>query len=500
MSQHLPILPILLPLAVALTLLIGRLRLRTRRGVAVVAVAVQLVVAVWLVAGSGQGLVMTYALGDWAAPFGIVLVVDRLAALMVAITAVLSACCLLHSISLDRDRGLHFHPLFQFQVMGIQGAFLTGDLFNLFVFFELLLIASYALVTQGGTRPRLAAGFHYIVINLTGSSLFLIAVALIYNELGTLNMAHIADLIRTQQPGEFTLVPVAVALLFLVFAIKAAVFPLGFWLPRAYAAAAAPVAGLFAVMTKVGVYALLRLYYLWLADLSLPWVARVTDALVVAGGLTLGIATLGVLGSTRLRQLNSWLIVAGAGTLVMALGAGSAAPLSAVLYYMVHSTWLGAVGFLLADGLDWAGSSDRFDTEPSQPQPPHPLSLVFMVFAVAVAGLPPLSGFFGKLLLLQGTAQWVHQGWYWALVLASSLVVAVALARAGSRMFWTTAAPVQAPAPGWRLVPLGALVGASVLWVMGADPVVQFLEATGMQIRDPDSMVGALVPPVLEGS
>lgn len=260
LADHLPILPVAIP---ALAAPFALLSMRRRRGLAVgigfAACVVQLAVAVLLMEQVSGGTILAYALGDWPAPFGIVLVADRLAALMLVLTAVLALIVLTHAVVTRADRkGWHFHPLFQFQLMGLNGAFLTGDLFNLFVFFEVLLIASYGLMLHGQGPARLKAGVQYVVVNLVGSALFLIALGMLYALTGTLNMADMGLAVREVAPEDQGLLRIAALLLASVFALKAAVVPLHLWLPRTYAAATPAVAALFAIMTKVGVYSLIR--------------------------------------------------------------------------------------------------------------------------------------------------------------------------------------------------------------------------------------------------
>jgi multicomponent K+:H+ antiporter subunit D len=216
-------------------------------------------VALYLAGVAATGTVHSYLLGNWKAPFGIVLALDRLSALMLVLTAVVAVASVLYARGgaargAHDEQGPHYHALFQFQLMGLNGAFLTADLFNLFVFFEVLLIASYGLLLHGGGASRLKAAIHYVGFNLTGSALFLIAVALLYGITGTLNMADLAQRVAVLGPEKATLVRSAALLLIVVFGVKAALLPLYFWLPDTYRAAAAPVAALFAIMTQVGVY------------------------------------------------------------------------------------------------------------------------------------------------------------------------------------------------------------------------------------------------------
>ncbi|MFT7147867.1 MAG: multicomponent K+:H+ antiporter subunit D, partial [Yoonia sp.] len=260
--NHWLIAPIILPAMLApFIVLAARYHIGIQRVFSIAGVLALIAIAAGLVWGASDGTIMLYLLGDWAAPFGIVLVGDRLSTMMVLLTAVLALFVLLYAVASGwDDRGRHFHALFQFQLMGIMGAFLTGDLFNLFVFFEVLLIASYGLMIHAGGDARLRAGVQYVLFNLIGSTLFLFALGAIYAETGTLNMADLANRVALIGPEGTVGIRVAAVLLLLVFAIKAAVVPLHFWLPSSYAEAPAPVAALFAIMTKVGAYAIIRVY------------------------------------------------------------------------------------------------------------------------------------------------------------------------------------------------------------------------------------------------
>lgn len=226
----------------------------------VVATLALLIVAIALLrqADTGPLRVAVYLAANWPAPFGIALALDRLSALMLLLTAIMALGSLLYSLARWHRAGVHFHPLFQLQLMGLNGAFLTADLFNLFVFFEILLAASYGLLHGSGPQ-RVKAGLHYIAVNLVGSSLFLIGVALIYGVTGTLNMADVAVRIGQVEASDRMLMEAGAAILGVAFLTKAGAWPLNFWLPTSYAAASPPAAALFSIMTKVGVYVILRL-------------------------------------------------------------------------------------------------------------------------------------------------------------------------------------------------------------------------------------------------
>ena len=267
--NHALILPILLPAVVGAVLVIAARYDRVlARVLSLASMVLMLAIALGLFVLASDGSVRTYALGAWPAPFGIVLVLDRLAALMLLLGAVLGLGVLLYASNGWDQRGKHFHPLYQFQLMGINGAFLTGDFFNLFVFFEILLIASYGLMVHGGGGLRVKAGVQYVVTNLVGSSVFLIAVGMIYSVTGTLNMADLARIVPQVPAADQALLQTGAVLLLLVFAVKAALVPLHFWLPGTYANAPGPVAALFAIMTKVGAYSIIRLYVLALVMIA----------------------------------------------------------------------------------------------------------------------------------------------------------------------------------------------------------------------------------------
>ena len=346
--SHLIIAPILIPaLAGMLLLLEVRERHRLRRITGLLACVALLAVSILLLRQAWEGGYTVYQLGNWQAPFGIVLVLDRLSALMVLLTAVLAFPALLYASCGDDRRGANFHGLFQFQLMGVNGAFLTGDLFNLFVFFEVLLIASYGLALHGRGPERVRAGLHYVVLNLVGSALFLIALGLIYGTTGTLNMADFAVKAQALTGSDATLLSVAVLLLWVVFGLKAALFPLYFWLPATYAGATAGVAALFAIMTKVGFYAILRVYAL--GFVAGPFAGLGQQALWWLALVTLLLACIGVLGARRLGVLVAYLVVMSVGTLVASLAYGALDAVAPALYYLVHSTLVCGALFLLND-------------------------------------------------------------------------------------------------------------------------------------------------------
>ena len=348
---HLLIIPVVLPALLApFIILAARHHIGIQRAFSVAGVVAMIAIALGLVAQTSDGTVLLYQLGNWAAPFGIVLVGDRLSTMMLLLMAVLALFVLLYAIGSRWDqRGAHFHVLFQFQLMGIAGAFLTGDLFNLFVFFEVLLIASYGLMIHAGGNARLRAGVQYVLFNLLGSTLFLFALGAIYAETGTLNMADLA--MRAQLIGADATVGIRVAavLLILVFAIKAAIVPLHFWLPSSYAEAPPPVAALFAIMTKVGAYAIIRVYtMIFPVDLEVTSGLHGTWLLPVAM-LSLAVGAVGVLAAKKLDRLVAFAVISSMGMVMVAVGMFTQESIASALYYMIHSTLAAGALFLIVD-------------------------------------------------------------------------------------------------------------------------------------------------------
>ena len=488
--NHWIVAPVLLPLmlgAVLAWLSDGRTLLQRRLSLA--ASLALLLVSLLLVQVASHGQIQVYSLGNWQAPFGIVLVLDRLSALMVLATAVLALLVNLYACSGDDSRGRYFHALFQFQIAGICGAFLTGDLFNLFVFFEILLIASYALLLHGGGNQRLRSAVHYVVLNLIGSTLFLLGAGLVYGVSGTLNMADIARFVQQAEGDSLHLMHAAGWILVLVFGLKAAFLPLHFWLPRAYASATAPVAALFAIMTKVGLYAILR--FVTLIYGAEPGTANAFDLDLLFGIalLTLLLGAFGAFAADTLHSMLAWLVLVSVGTLLAGISLASEQSITASLYYLLHSTWGIAGMFLLADLIarQRGKMAARLRTGPPLLTPAR-LGGLFFVGAIATAGLPPFSGFIGKLSLLQ-SASGTQAAWLWPALLFAGFVVIVALSRAGSQLFWQQSTATTEPVETLQPLRYGTallLTGSAVLLLLAAGPAMDYCLATAQQLLQPE--------------
>ncbi|PIE44382.1 MAG: monovalent cation/H+ antiporter subunit D [Gammaproteobacteria bacterium] len=496
--QHLPILPILIPLLAGVSMLLPPLCASIGRqrffGVSLMLI-LTVTAAILLVASHQQGTQM-YILGGWPPPFGIVLVADRLSTLMVLLTAVLGLGAHLYACAGDDNKGMYFHPLFMFQIMGINGAFLTGDIFNLFVFFEVLLIASYALLIHGGGKQKTKANVHYVIMNLVGSSIFLFALGILYGTIGSLNIVDMANKVPLLAEPEQALAKAGGLLLLVVFGLKAAMLPLHFWLPRTYSAASAPVAALFAIMTKVGIYSILRVHTMIfgegagaLANIAAPWLWPLAV-------LTLTIGAIGVLASPSLRLTTANLVIVSIGTLLFAIAMQRESATSAALYYMIHSTLVTGALFLIADIIirQRGQAEDRYVVARKMKHGKL-TGIAFFMAALTVVGIPPLSGFVGKILILQA-AQYGHEiAWVWPFVLLGGLVSLVALSRAGTTIFWRHVGESgnNEPIPPLKLIAVALLLSASPLLVVCGKPISDYTHLAAAQLHDSAQSVDALI-------
>ncbi|MHA6194146.1 monovalent cation/H+ antiporter subunit D [Pseudomonas wadenswilerensis] len=538
--QQLIVAPILLPLlTAALLLLLGEKRRPLKARINLLSTLTGLGIAICLllwVKDQGQATsIGVYLPGNWAAPFGIVLVLDRLSALMLVLTGIVGTSALLFALARWDRAGASFHALFQIQLMGLYGAFLTGDLFNLFVFFEVLLAASYGLLLHGSGRARVKAGLHYIAINLFASSLFLIGAAMLYGVTGTLNMADLAMKIPLVPESDRGLLHAGAAILAIAFLAKAGIWPLNFWLVPAYSSASAPVAALFAIMTKVGFYTVLRLWTLLFSGQAGASAFFGGEWLVYGGLATLAVAAVSILAAQRLERMASLSILVSAGTLLAAIGFGQTALTSAALFYMVSSTLALCALFLLAELIERSRAAndlaldDDLDALPSpleSLQPPKginlddeqkavvgqiiPWTMAFLGFsfiacALLIIGMPPLSGFVGKFSLItalfnpQGMgvptdAPLPASGWaLLALLILSGLASLIALVRLGVQRFWK---PQERPSPLLRLyecVPIVALLGLCVVLSLWAEPLMRYAQDTAASLADPSTYIESVL-------
>ncbi|MDH1799693.1 monovalent cation/H+ antiporter subunit D [Acinetobacter johnsonii] len=506
-TEYTPIFSILIPAITAFILVLlgnpgsGSLaqdwRQPWRRGISYTSGLLGLFTAVNYLIFASSGQISVYNLGEWAAPFGIVLVLDQLSALMLVLTYGLAVPVMWFASKEWDERGRYFHAMCHFLLMGLTGAFLTGDLFNLFVFFEILLMASYVLLLHGQGKARFQLGIHYVTINLLASALFLIGLGMIYGSVGSLNMADVARLMPLLEGDQHRIAVAGGLLLFTVFGIKAAMLPVGFWLPKTYAVATTPVAALFTIMTKVGIYAILRVNGTVFDDAISREILQYI--LLPIGLITSVYGVIGAMGAERLRRFIGFMILSSVGTILIAISLFNTLAWAAALYYLVHSTIIAAAFYILSG---WITSQrgefkDHFKIAPQMKQ--HKVvALTYFTIALMMAGLPPFSGFLGKVFILQATAHSPYQLLIIVTVLVVSLLSIIAFTRVGFVIFWRAtkpednpdeaayaayqALPEQAPKRNDKTIYL-LLVGLMAYMVF-AGPIQKYTYQTAEQIQD----------------
>ncbi len=495
MADYLVLLPLILPLFLAILTLLVWHKLVWQRVVAVSGSALLLGCGLALLGLVEREGIQVVQVGNWPPPYGISLVVDRLSALMVTVASGLALLIAVFSLgSMDEARlRFGFYPLFFVLLMGVCGAFITGDIFNLYVWFEVMLMASFVLIALGGERAQLEGALKYVILNLLSSALFLTATAVLYSLTGTLNMADLSIRLRaTIAPDLVT----TVAVMYMVaFSIKAAVFPLFFWLPASYHTPPVTVTALFSgLLTKVGVYALVRVFtLLFLAD-----VAFTHTLLLVLGGLTMVTGVLGAAAQYDIRRLLSFHIISQIGYLLMGLGLFSQSSLAATLYFMVHVIMAKAVLFLVAEVMYRLGGTFDLRRLGGLYRAYPWLALGFLIPALSLAGIPPLSGFFGKLALVQAGLA-LGQGVIVGVSLGVSLLTLFSMTKIWQEAFWKPAESALRPLSGsWGqrfaliapIVVMGLITIGLGLW---AEPLYAFALRAAAQLLDPGLYVAAVM-------
>ncbi|MGB3847395.1 MAG: monovalent cation/H+ antiporter subunit D [Sphingopyxis sp.] len=527
--QHLIVLPILLPLvASALMLSLNERRRATKRTLSLATAAILIGIAATLLWFARDGGPTAYRLGDWPSPFAITLVADRLSAMMLLLTSILGFTSLFYATARWDRSGPRFHALFLLLLMGINGAFLTGDIFNLFVFFEVLLAASYGLILHGSGTERTSASLHYIAINIAASLLFLTGVALIYSVTGTLNMADLALRISKVDPNDLALLESGAAILGVAFLVKAGIWPLSFWLPRTYAAASPPVAAVFAVMTKVGIYIILRLSFLLFGKDSGGAAGFANEVLLYAGLATMAFGILGILAARQLTRIAGHYVLVSSGILLAAIGIGGEALTAALLFYLVSSTLAVSALYLIIEPTErnadeddiiegiaepvfddeYVGGIEEKETEVGTVIPGTIAILGggFIFCALLLAGLPPLSGFIAKFALIDALfSHVVIAPSHWimiALIILSGLATMISMTRAGIDLLWTPGEDSPSRLSVIEVTPIGLLLAVCLALMLAAGPVMDFMQDTAAALYEPAGYIDAagLAAPAVEAS
>lgn len=493
-------LPVILALAGAGVAVVGWGRIALQRVVSVVTLSLVLVVSIALLIGADRYGPLSMTVGGWPPRMGIVLIVDRLSALMLVISATVTLGVLLYSVgqgtaSSDEERADEgaplpiFHPTMLVLSAGVSNTFITGDLFNLYVGFEILLASSFVLLTLGGSAPRIRAGISYVVVSLLSSVIFLSAIALLYAATGTVNMAELAQ--RLDAVPEATRLVLQLMLL-VGFAVKAAVFPVFGWLPDSYPTAPAPVTAVFAgLLTKVGVYSIMRTQTLLFPD------GRLTELLLWAALATMVIGILGAVAQDDIKRMLSFTLVSHIGYMIFGVGVGTAAGISAAIFYVAHHITVQTTLFLVIGLIERCGGSTSLSRLGGLARLAPFLAVLFFVPAMNLAGIPPFSGFLGKVGLIQaGAAQGT---WLTSTLIAGSLLTSLltlyAIARVWSRAFWEAppadvrAGPVRLPRG--MVAPAAALVAVGLSLTVLAGPLYRVTDRAAADMLDRDPYIEA---------
>ena len=472
-------------------------RNRLQRGVTVGAMVLTLILNAFMLANVWNQGPQVVHLGDWAAPYGIVMVVDQLSALMLVVSVVVSLAVLIYAVSEGVASGDDegpisiFYPTFLLLVAGVSHAFLAGDLFNLYVGFEILLTASYVLLTMGGTAQRIRAGVTYVVVSVISSILFLISLGMIYGATGTVNMADLSVKLADLPQG--TQMQLHLMLL-IAFGVKAAIFPLSFWLPDSYPTASAPVTAVFAgLLTKVGVYSIIRT-----ETLLFPG-TQIKDLLMWVALLTMIVGILGALAQIDIKRMLSFTLISHIGYMIFGIALGTQAALAAVVYYIAHHIVIQTSLFLVAGLIERRGGSTNVDRLAGMLKISPLLGVLYMIPALNLGGIPPFSGFLGKVALLEAG---IEAGTWLSYLLVGvsvfvSLLTLMALIRVWNRVFLRNVDDAEYPDPvlrattaeGRRPRTSRAVAGKSGSRFSGRSPVVLL----------PRTMVGATTALVAVG-
>lgn len=491
--DNLLILPILIPVLAGILFILCRQYIRFQRYASLFVALLQTAVSLLMIARVSEHGVQVLELGGWAAPYGIVLVADMFASILVCVTAIVSFACIWYSFrSIGNGREAYFfYPIVQFLIVGVSGSFLTGDIFNLFVFFEVMLISSYVLIVLGGTKLQLRESIKYLLINIVSSTLFVVGVAFLYRLTGTLNMAHLSR--RVAEAGMDGMLLVISLFFMIVFSLKAALF-LYYWLPGSYGAPPAVIVALFsALLTKVGIYALFRMFTL--IFYHEPQVTHTILAWMAAFTLILG--TVGALAYRDARQIMVYNVVAGVGFIILGLAAATEASYSGAVYYLIHDMIVKALLFLAGGAIIKMAGTANLTRMGGYIQSQPLLGWIFFATAVSLAGIPPLSGFIGKLLILQGS---FDQGFYvvGGVGLLTSLLLFYSLLKMFMSAFWGEERAteeekrVRQPITGW-IGPCAVLLLLTIFVGVGAEWIQPYVQQAAETLSNPEIYIQAVL-------
>lgn len=489
--NNLVIVPLLIPLLFGVVLLFFKNNVRLQRGLSIISFSAMIGFTTYLIYVVSMDGIQTLYLGGWKPPFGIVLVADMFASLLVLTSSIVGLAVLLYSfrgIGEEREE-FYYYPLVHFLLLGVCGSFLTGDIFNLFVFFEVMLMSSYALIVLGGTRIQLRETLKYVLINIVSSTLFVIAVAYLYAITGTLNMADLS--VRVAEAGQGGLLTVVSILFLIVFSLKAGLF-LYFWLPGSYSAPPAPIAALFGgLLTKVGIYAIFRTF-----TLIFYHQPEITHTLIaVLAGLTMILGSLGAIGSWDVKKIIAYNVVIAAGFICFGLAIFSTVGIAGAILYLMHDMIIKALLFLLAGTMIGIAGTSNLKQMGGLIKNHPALGWMFFISALALAGVPPLSGFIGKLLIIQGG---LEAKFYWlvGISLVTSLLILYSVMKIFINGFWGEVKLSKEEEKGTTkglLYPCASLVAISIAFGLGVEFIYPYVGQAAETLMNPEIYIQAVL-------
>ncbi|MEH7389892.1 Na+/H+ antiporter subunit D [Bacillus sp. JJ1503] len=489
--NNLVILPIIIPLIAGLVLILFRRNIFFQRLLSILAIMAIGVVSVSLMSQIKVNGIQTLQAGGWSPPYGISIVADMFSAILLMSASIVALFCLIfsfHSIGAEREKH-YFYPFYLFLITGVNGSFLTGDIFNLFVCFEVMLISSYVLISLGGTKLQLRESIKYILINVLSSSLFLVAIAYLYAMLGTLNFAHLS--LRVAEAGQDGLLTTVSLLFLIVFGMKAALF-LFFWLPGAYSAPPTAIAAIFAaLLTKVGIYALFRTF-----TLVFYHKPEVTHFIIgILGALTMLLGAIGAIAYWDIKRILTYNVIVGVGFIIAGLASLTPNGIMGSLYYLIHDILIKALIFLLGGAIIVITGTSKLK-EISGLIRNHPyLGWMFFIAALSLAGIPPLSGFLGKVFITRGTFE---SGYYWlgGIGLLTSLMVLYSIMKIFMNVFWGETALSKEMEKGTTkglMFPLGCLTALTIALGLGAEGIHEYVQIAADGLMNPRLYIEAVM-------
>jgi multicomponent Na+:H+ antiporter subunit D len=489
--NNLIILPIIIPVIAGLGMVIFKKNIKLQRTLSIVAMLFTGIVTIILMNQIAKEGIQTLHLGGWKAPFGVSMVADMFATLLILVTSIVAICCLLfafHSIGEKRET-YYFYPLFLFLLTGVNGSFITGDIFNLFVCFEVMLVSSYVLISLGGTKIQLRESIQYILINIISSFLFLVAIAFLYALTGTLNFAHLS--VRVAEVGQDGLMTTVAILLLIVFSLKAGLF-LFFWLPGSYSAPPTAISAIFAaLLTKVGIYAIIRIFYL--VFYHEPQITHLLIGILAA--ITMILGAIGAVAYWDIKKILTYNVIVGVGFILAGVASFTTEGVTGSLYYLIHDMIVKALIFLLGGTIIHLTGTSKLKEFSGLIRLHPPLGWMFFIAALSLSGIPPLSGFIGKVFITEGT---FITGYFWlgAIGLITSLMVLYSIMKIFINGFWGYTVLTEETEKGTTkglMLPIGILTALTIVLGLGTEGIRTYVDLAIQTLMNPEIYIKAVL-------